>query len=211
MLDFANINDIINSNVTCRQVLEDLCGLDVRVNGRYATVLCPAHNDTHHGSCWVKENGIHCFACGFHEGTIGVLEKVKGITYLQAVKMIKETYNLPIDLNDPEDATPKSIMRLDSRDLALIGINDTKSLKVLYNDNRTLFWEFLDECTDYVARSLAVAEDDDVSKGVREALKKRADAVSVFCEQLTAMKNKNTPDTILLIKLHREGGKTDGT
>lgn len=35
--------------------------------------ICPAHNDTHFGSCIIFEHNMHCYACGFHEDNLGLI------------------------------------------------------------------------------------------------------------------------------------------
>ena len=47
--------------------IEDVCeyeGIEVKNIRGHKQILCPFHNDQNYGSCFIKNNRIHCFSCG---------------------------------------------------------------------------------------------------------------------------------------------------
>ena len=73
----------------------ELCGymgIPVRVNSSTnIDILCPGHNDTHFGSCKIRNKGCYCFVCGKY---IDVFEMVKlklGLDFKEAFSYLGDS------------------------------------------------------------------------------------------------------------------------
>ena len=65
-------------------------GMDLKKYGRRISVLCPAHDDRHHGSCFLTESGCHCYSCGKSMDVIDMVQFVCDITFTEALGMIAD-------------------------------------------------------------------------------------------------------------------------
>lgn len=65
-------------------------GLEVRRVGNRNSILCPAHNDTHYGSCILTEKGFICYSCGAHGSVIDLVMLAEDKPYGAAVEILGE-------------------------------------------------------------------------------------------------------------------------
>jgi len=63
------------------------CPMPDLLDGKRAgdKMLCPAHDDKR-DSLHIFADHVHCFSCGFHEGPIGWLMKMRGCSFIEAVR-----------------------------------------------------------------------------------------------------------------------------
>ncbi|MFH1113712.1 MAG: phage/plasmid primase, P4 family [Pseudomonadota bacterium] len=73
-------------------------GIDV---GRNGFISCPNHNESE-ASCKVYEDHVHCFGCGFHADTIGIVRHVLGLDFWDCLEWIAREAGLPPPKTDPE-------------------------------------------------------------------------------------------------------------
>jgi len=66
--------------------------MDIESHGRRISVLCPAHNDTNHGSCFLTKNGYRCYSCGESNDVIDMVRRKKKIGFIEAVNLIACLY-----------------------------------------------------------------------------------------------------------------------
>jgi len=53
------------------------------------TAFCPFHPDKETASFLVRKGKGHCFGCGWHGSSIDFLMKIQGISFIQAVKILR--------------------------------------------------------------------------------------------------------------------------
>lgn len=70
-------------------ICEDL-GIEVSYKNGKAWILCPFHNDTHVGSCMIKNNTMYCFACGASADNIKLIQHVRNDLFLEACNYIAD-------------------------------------------------------------------------------------------------------------------------
>lgn len=69
------------------QLCEDL-GIELRRVGRYWRGLCPLHPDTHPSFTVYEEGRWYCFGCQKGGDTIGLVMKIKGLTFIETVRFL---------------------------------------------------------------------------------------------------------------------------
>ena len=77
----------------------ELCeALGLQPKGKVAR--CPAHNDAGEGrpNLAIYPDNVHCFRCGFSADAVGLVEKAKGLDFLEAVDFLAA--RLGLDLGD---------------------------------------------------------------------------------------------------------------
>ena len=65
-------------------------GMSTRRIGSITSILCPAHNDTHHGSCQLTAHGYRCYVCGAKDDVIDMVRKFCGVDFASAAKIVAE-------------------------------------------------------------------------------------------------------------------------
>jgi len=81
--------------------MRDVCdrlGIPVNASG---FILCQNHTERT-ASCRVYEDHLHCYSCGFHADTIGLVQHVRGCDFWGAVEWIAHECGLPEPRRDPE-------------------------------------------------------------------------------------------------------------
>lgn len=53
-------------------------------------------------SCYVYEDHVHCYACGFHQDAIGVIRQIQGCDFWSAVSWLAQQAGIPGPHRDPE-------------------------------------------------------------------------------------------------------------
>ena len=69
----------IKEDLSCVEAAESL-GIKIQKKGNNYSMLCPAHNDRHFGSCFCYENKWKCFACGAGGDVYSLIHEATGLT-----------------------------------------------------------------------------------------------------------------------------------
>lgn len=75
----------IKNDLSCLDVAESL-GIKMQKKGQYHSILCPAHNDKHLGSCFIFGNKWKCFACGAGGDVFSLIHEATGLTNAELFK-----------------------------------------------------------------------------------------------------------------------------
>ncbi len=94
-------------------------GLRVQKN----SFLCPFHNDTHTGSCFINRNrkSAHCFACGKSFDAVDLVEYFEGLPFKEALQFLWTTI-LGNTLPEHPDKPEKPKFPVKFKDLEFLGI-----------------------------------------------------------------------------------------
>ena len=111
--DIQNLKKV----ATPREVA-DLLGLEQKRMGRRVSILCPEHDDRHHGSCYLTEQGYKCFSCGKSGDIIKMVQAVHNCEFKDAVTYLCAAFG--IKLNESEQTKPLSLV--DKETLEFLGI-----------------------------------------------------------------------------------------
>jgi hypothetical protein len=108
------------------EVIAECLGLETRRKGRRTSILCPDHNDHHFFSCYLTEQGYHCFSCGGHGSVIALVRKVNNVSFREACSFICDI------LGDKDGFWQDSAAQhqkhvLSDEDLRLIGLKPRKT------------------------------------------------------------------------------------
>ena len=78
MIDLEDLKKRIDMTELCE-------ALGLQPKGKVAR--CPAHNDAGEGrpNLAIYPDNVHCFRCGFSADAVGLVEKAKGLDFLEAV------------------------------------------------------------------------------------------------------------------------------
>lgn len=85
--------DLIKDAVSIEDVC-DLFGIETKKMGKKLSVLCPFHNDQHHGSAFIKDNRIYCFPCGQYYSVLDIYMFFCNITIQEAAEQITADWGL---------------------------------------------------------------------------------------------------------------------
>ena len=92
------IIDEIKSQNDIVDVIRSYIDLDDKLKGK-----CPFHNDNNPSFSVHKEKQIYkCFSCGESGNVITFVEKINGITFLEAVKMLADRVGIKLDVSTPK-------------------------------------------------------------------------------------------------------------
>ena len=202
MMEIPEIMSVIKERVDCRDVVSNILGINVE-RRKYAgqtAILCLNHNDTHLGSCFVKKDYVHCFACGWHADAVGIVMKGKECTWTEAVKTLDEYYGLGLDLTkDKEAYKPENTIRLNAAELQLIGIRDREKLRRLFEEDREQFWSYLAACIDYTDKMYSITDCEACPSEVRTLLNDSSKTFLEMIKNLEKLKKKDKPESKLII------------
>lgn len=111
----SSLKDVSMEDVTAH------LGIEIRSRGQVKQILCPFHADHHYGSCMIKNNYMHCFACGASADNIQLVMQVKGLPWKEAAVEVSEIAGL----DNPWESSEKSYrkMPLTYRQLKLLGLH----------------------------------------------------------------------------------------
>lgn len=199
MLEAREIMDCIHSEIDCRDVVSNMLGIHVEEH-KYAgqtAILCMNHEDTNLGSCFVKKEFAHCFACGWHADAVSIVMKARNCTWFEAVKELNDFYGLDLDLSS-EDKKPKETLRMSAAELQLIGITDKNILKELYDKDREQFWSYLAACCVYTDQSYSIAESSKYEQ-VNSLMDEHQKVFVGFVQKLKKLKKGDKPNRVLVI------------
>ncbi|MDR0287180.1 MAG: hypothetical protein LBI03_05685 [Clostridiales bacterium] len=125
-------------------MVAEAIGIDIqdnRSNKNRISILCPGHNDEHYGSCFLTEEGCHCYS-GECNRTYDIFEMVKlhcNVNFREAAGLIADMCGgrerfLIEDNDKTEESNPNdpSISKMISRpDMELIGVYSTPVYAIL--------------------------------------------------------------------------------
>lgn len=101
-------------------------GMDIDRSGRKRpSVLCPGHDDKHHGSCYITARGCRCFVCNKDYDVFEMVMLHCGVRFYEAAGVIadlcggRERFLMAADAGKPDARL------LNRRDMDLIGIYNT--------------------------------------------------------------------------------------
>jgi DNA primase len=96
-----------------RDVLQAVLGVDFSIdkNGKIARCPNPYHKDTKPSfAINVTENYGNCFACDLGGDAISIIQTVKNLPFVEAVKTIAETFNISIEYENQNFKPGKSLL-----------------------------------------------------------------------------------------------------
>ena len=111
-------------------------GMDIQDNRSYknkVSVLCPGHDDRHHGSCYLTERGCHCYVCNQDFDVFDMVKLQCNLSFRDAAGLIADLCGgrerfLIDDTDGAEDSEfgELNAFRMISRpDMELIGVYST--------------------------------------------------------------------------------------
>ena len=77
----------LKKDADCVMVAESI-GMEVRPKGKTNLILCPAHNDTHIGSCTLNGSGFYCFACGEKGDVFKLVQLFLGVSFKESLTVV---------------------------------------------------------------------------------------------------------------------------
>lgn len=93
-LDYA---DAIKRSLTMRQVAE-YYGFTIH---RGSKIVCPFHNDTHPSlQIYPGRGGFHCFVCNENGDVISFVQKLFGLSFMDACKKIDQDFMLHLNVGE---------------------------------------------------------------------------------------------------------------
>lgn len=111
----------------------DYLGLETQKRGSKISFLCPAHNDTHFGSCYIMGNdGYKCYACGHHGDAIELVQLVRNCGFEEACNLLAEAFGISFTKNKKENRPKKRLLSNDK--LSLIGLGSDPAAERVYAD-----------------------------------------------------------------------------
>lgn len=129
------------------ETVVDLLDIPIKYVGKRIQILCPCHNDHNFGSCYIDNNGFHCYSCGAGGDVIELVKAALKCSFAEACNFLASSLNSSMKWDDGFDAT-----KILDRDLLhLIGLSsaatplyevvqivDDSELYYLLNDKDTL-------------------------------------------------------------------------
>jgi DNA primase len=61
-------------------------GIQIRLNGKYNTALCPFHAEKNPSFTIFPENTFHCFGCGEHGDAVDFVRRLYGLNFKDALR-----------------------------------------------------------------------------------------------------------------------------
>ena len=208
--DYQEMIEKLHAHIDCVGVLENL-GIPL-TRGRQPSFLCLNHNDSHTGNCRVmSDSAVHCFACGWHADQIGIVMKAveTGLVPGTSPNVFKSACEIIAGWTGDELCWDKKKiekreyvepLRIHRSDLDLLGVNDTETLKKLYEVDRQEFWRYLEACTDLASEKITIAREIENNQDVLDVLEALSTQLETICSDLQEGKKKNKEKTPLFIK-----------
>ena len=120
--------------------IEDVCeyeGIEVKNIRGHKQILCPFHNDQNYGSCFIKNNRIHCFSCGESADSIKLVRHIENLSFVDALRVIGEIGGLPELIFSNEQKVPEpNPMFLTDKQIKILGF-DLKKHSIFCVSNHT--------------------------------------------------------------------------
>ncbi len=216
-IEFQLMCERLNSHIDCLSVLDNLNSMGANIhiekrNSRQPEFLCLNHDDRNCGSCKILPDGSHvkCFACGWSASPITLVQKaidtglISGTTpnsFRSACEIIASwTGDETVWDKKAEKREYVEPFRMNKSDLDLLGVNDTQTLKKLYEQSREEFWRFIFACIDLVSEKIAIAREIEDNPDVLDVLEALSTQVETICIEMNEGKKKNKDKTPLFIK-----------
>ena len=111
------------------EVIAIALGIETKRYGKRVSILCPEHNDTHFGSCYLTERGFKCFACGASGDSVRLVQVVQGCSFVDACQFIVDAAGGSID-SYKQTGEPKFSRVLDNQSLKAIGLAPNGSCRL---------------------------------------------------------------------------------
>lgn len=163
------VRDIIDATDPI-SVCEEL-GLEMKKYGHRVSILCPEHEDTHFGNCFLNEHGYHCFACHASGDSISLVRHTLNLSFFEACRFVAGISGCEYMLSNSGNADQPLHKPLPEKGvLNLIGLSETYSIKrevEVFDQNdpitetrdirRELYWEPTDKKGNglYIFREIA--------------------------------------------------------
>ena len=111
-------------------VAEEL-GLDMQRHGSRISILCPEHEDTHFGNCFLNEHGYYCFACHARGDSISLVRHTLGLPFYDACKYVARISGCEYLLKPGSDQSnhPLHNQLPSKRVLDAVGLSETYTLR----------------------------------------------------------------------------------
>lgn len=100
----------------------DLLDIEMQPRGNGISILCPIHNDTNFGSCFLRNNRWHCFVCNEGGDAISLVMATLNLSFTEACAWLDEKFSLnttsyaehfvrmpPADILDLLNANPEPV------------------------------------------------------------------------------------------------------
>lgn len=111
----------------------DYLGLETQRRGSKVSFLCPAHEDTHFGSCYIMGNdGYKCYACGHHGDAIELVQLVRNCSFDTACDLLGEAFGISFSKEKKKMKPSKKL--LSEEKLKLIGLGRESNTEKVYAD-----------------------------------------------------------------------------
>jgi len=216
--EFQLMCERLNSHIDCLSVLDNLNAMGANIviekrNSRQPQLLCLNHDDHNTDSCKILPDGSHvkCHACGWSATPIKLVQKAIDtgrIHIASCTNSFRAACEIIASWTGDETIWDKKAekreyiepFRLNKADLDILGVNDTQTLKKLYDQSREEFWRYLEACVDLVSEKIAIALEIEDNPDVRDCLEALSAQVEAFCIELKEGKKKNKEKTPLFIK-----------
>ena len=110
-------------------VCEEL-GIEMKRYGTRISILCPEHNDTHFGSCFLNEHGYHCFACHASGDSISLVRHTLQLSFPEACRYVARVSGCEYLLDGTNNEDKPLHRPLPEKSvLNLLGLSETYSIR----------------------------------------------------------------------------------
>ena len=92
----SKIDTEIIREVASPEIVAEMLNLETKPKGRRVSILCPAHDDRHFGSCYLTDNGFKCFACGESGDVIKMVSLIKGYSFIESCEYLASAFGLSL-------------------------------------------------------------------------------------------------------------------
>lgn len=117
-------------DVADAETIAECLGLDIQRKGNKISILCPSHDDQHHGSCFLTRKGFRCYACGARGDIIDLVQLANHSSFQEACEFICDIYGSACDFCT-ETLIPRKKL-LDDFSLKLIGLERDSDYERVY-------------------------------------------------------------------------------
>jgi DNA primase catalytic core len=103
-------------------------GVQLTKKGKSYTGLCPWHDDTNPSLSVDKEKGLYnCFGCGESGDVFTLVEKMKGVSFQEALDYLKKYISLPVSESQKQAAPRKAVKKAPSDIKTALSLNDVSN------------------------------------------------------------------------------------
>lgn len=124
------------------EVVAENLGLDTKRIGSRVSCLCPFHNDHNHGSSFLINNRLICFACGTSANAFDLVIQVRHCSFNDAAKYVAQSMGTSLDIGCPDHYHGFSKVKVSKKEMDILHIPQTAiSLSKLYAMDAELYRE----------------------------------------------------------------------